>query len=411
MTKSSNRHRPRSTATDTRKRLSRQKRCLTLSVYVVVVCLSLGLYALTIHALARGGVGEAHAPACSLAAPAQDTTVKIEPASISVDPGETFSVTVAIENVTDLGGFEFELTYNPARLAATDVVTGPFLGSTGRAVIEVGPTYGTGSLSYGAISLPPPTEGPNGDGGLAFVTFQATSVGTSTLHLQNVKLRSTSVAPITTDTEDGEVTVGTPPAPQVTRVVPNYGYTDEGVKQVIVEGTHFQDGATVQLAKSGESPISAPMPDVQSSTRISCTFNLGKAATGSWDVVVTNPGGQSGTLSNGFTVYGPAVAPTADSITPNWGYNNAVVHITNLAGSGFQPDTTVKLIKAGRADIAATNVVRVSAYQITCDLDLRGACPGQWTVRVTNPGVDYAELNDAFTVKRLVHLPLVLRNW
>jgi hypothetical protein len=106
--------------------------------------------------------------------------------------------------------------------------------------------------------------------------------------------------------------------------------------------------------------------------------------------------------------------PAITSITANSGDNNKMVHITNLAGSNFQPGitgTTVRLIKTGQADIVATNVVVVSASRITCDFDLRGASPGQWTVRVTNPDTQYAELYDGFTVKGLVFLPLTLRNY
>jgi len=43
-------------------------------------------------------------------------------------------------------------------------------------------------------------------------------------------------------------------------------------------------------------------------------------------------------------------------------------------------------------------------------LDLRGALPGKWTVRVTNPDTQYAELYNGFTVNGLVFLPLILRN-
>ena len=86
-----------------------------------------------------------------------------------------------------------------------------------------------------------------------------------------------------------------------------------------------------------------------------------------------------------------------------------MVHITDLAGSGFQSGATVRLIKTGQADIVATNV-GVSDSKITCDFDLGGACPGQWTVRVTNPDSGYVELDNGFTVKVRVYLPLALKN-
>ena len=130
-----------------------------------------------------------------------------------------------------------------------------------------------------------------------------------------------------------------------------------------------------------------------------------------WYVVATDNHAASTTGDTWDFTTAPAPAPPAIiSITANSGNNNKVVHITNLAGNDFQSGATVRLIKTGQADIVATNVVVVSASQITCDFDLRGASPGQRTVRVTNPDTQYAELYNGFTVKGLVFLPTVLRN-
>ena len=129
-----------------------------------------------------------------------------------------------------------------------------------------------------------------------------------------------------------------------------------------------------------------------------------------WYVVATDSHAASTTGDTWDFTTAPAPAPPAIiSITANSGDNNKVVHITNLAGNDFQSGATVRLIKTGQADIVATNVV-ASASQITCDFDLMGAYPGKWTVRVTNPDTQYAELYNGFTVNGLVFLPTVLRN-
>jgi hypothetical protein len=134
--------------------------------------------------------------------------------------------------------------------------------------------------------------------------------------------------------------------------------------------------------------------------------------TGQTDVVirVTDPGGLSDTDTFRVTVVESVPDPAVSTITPNSGNNNEVVHITNLAGGNFQTTgtTTVTLLYAGET-ISATNVTVVTASQITCDFDLRGASPGQWTVRVTNPNTQYAKLDDSFAVKGLFYLPIVLR--
>lgn len=117
------------------------------------------------------------------------------------------------------------------------------------------------------------------------------------------------------------------------------------------------------------------------------------------------------------TSAGGAPAPTVTSITPNSGQNTGTVHITNLAGSNFQPGATVKLAKSGQADINATSVVVVNSSQITCDFNLAGAATGAWNVVVTNPDMQSGTLANGFTVTLpggedyYVYLPLAMRRW
>ncbi|UCC62974.1 MAG: hypothetical protein JSV36_19895 [Anaerolineae bacterium] len=277
-----------------------QKKYLTLFAWVAAICLSFGAYTLLVNALVRDAADPAHGPSQPLTAPNLAAVMKIDPVTTYADPGATFVVTVTIENAVDLGAFEFELTYDATRLNATGVVSGTFLGSTGRTVAELGPIFDTGSVTYGAFSFGA-DPGPNGDGALALVTFQATSVGTSTLHLQDPVATNTSGVSLSPSAEDGEVIVGAA-APNVTSITPNSGHVGQVVDNAIVEGEYFQVDASVQLSRTGRSPILASFVNVESSTRISCTLNLGKAATGQWDVVVTNPNGKSGTLEDGFTI-------------------------------------------------------------------------------------------------------------
>jgi hypothetical protein len=123
-------------------------------------------------------------------------------ATLRVDPphteaGTSFTVDVAIDDANDLGAFEFELTYDHTCIdtvspCADAVTPGPFLGSTGRSVGEVGPVCGTGSVTYGAYSWGA-SPGPNGTGVLASVDFRVVSSSecSSDLHLQNVSVTDT----------------------------------------------------------------------------------------------------------------------------------------------------------------------------------------------------------------------------
>ena len=82
----------------------------------------------------------------------------------------------------------------------------------------------------------------------------------------------------------------------VTSITPNSAYTgNTSVSITNLAGTNFYGTPTVQLKMTGQTSITATTGSVNvpSSTKITCTFDLGGAATGIWDVYVQNPDGQA----------------------------------------------------------------------------------------------------------------------
>jgi hypothetical protein len=100
--------------------------------------------------------------------------------------------------------------------------------------------------------------------------------------------------------------------PAITSIAPNTASVNSGVIEITnLAGTGFEDGATVALEKEGETPGQHPLillpvegsaSLVESSEKIVGLFLSVEAEPGAYDVVVTNPDGQSATLSGGFTV-------------------------------------------------------------------------------------------------------------
>ena len=341
--------------------------------------------------------------------PNDTTTIRITPSTQSVAPGDAFSVTVQIADVLDLGAFEFRLNYTQSCVQRESVQLGDFLGSSGRQAQGQLVGSGDGWLHYGAYSMGS-AAGPNGDGALAIITFRASaSPCQSALQLQNVIVTDTTGGTITVTSEGGQVAVEQIQPPQVTGISPTWGYAGQTAQSATVTGQDFQPGASVQLTKAGQSPIHGTFVNVQSATTISCSLNLGRAALGPWNVVVTNPDGQAGTLTNGFTVQQPPPPPTVTAITPNRACDRGVVNITNLAGSRFQQGATVKLTRGGATDIAATNVTVVSATKITCRFDPTDAPRGQWNVVVTNPDGQSGTLANGFGVRTCLYMPTTLK--
>ncbi len=134
--------------------------------------------------------------------------IKIAPANTTVRIGSPFTVTASIMNVADLGSFQFDLTYVSRTVTATNVVCGPFLGSTGRTVgcSEAAIDNAAGSVTFGCSSEGN-EPGPDGAGMLAALSFNAVDYGSSHLQFENALMMDTNDVTITVATQDGSVTV------------------------------------------------------------------------------------------------------------------------------------------------------------------------------------------------------------
>jgi len=171
--------------------------------------------------------------------------------------------------------------------------------------------------------------------------------------------------------------------PTISTITPAYGFNTGVVSITDLSGTGFSSGATVKLTKAGQTNISASGVSV-TSTKITCNFDLNGKTAGLWNVVVTNSDGQPTTKTEGFEIRTPSAAITLVSITPNYGMNNEIVTITNLAGTGFLSGVAIKLKKTGYNDIPGSVNSVVSSSKITGTFDLDGRTPGSYEVCVEN---------------------------
>jgi hypothetical protein len=109
-------------------------------------------------------------------------------------------------------------------------------------------------------------------------------------------------------------------------------------------------------------------------------------------------GRQTGVLSTP-TQLTTATQLTITGITPNSGEAaSGKIFIKDLAGTGFDTDTTVKL-KKGDVEIAGTEVEAISTTRMQCYFDLAGKDSGAWDVIVTNPGQAEKTLPGGFEIK------------
>jgi hypothetical protein len=136
----------------------------------------------------------------ALAQPAEaealaDPTIRFDPSSSAVPLGATFVVNVAVDDVVDLGAFEFTMTFDPAVVKVQNVALGPLLSSTGRTVGAVGPVTDTlGVCDFGGFSFGE-SAGPDGTGTVALVTLEALAVGSTNLTFTAAQLTNTQYDP------------------------------------------------------------------------------------------------------------------------------------------------------------------------------------------------------------------------
>jgi hypothetical protein len=191
-----------------------------------------------------------------------------------------YNVTVTVNGCTSAAGSTtVAVNANPdATITAPSSVVA---GSTGNLASVAnaggGATYNW-SITNGTI-----TAGT----GTANITFTAGATGTLTLQCTV----TTSAGCSDTKSKNVNVTTAIPP-PTVTSVVPPAGKTAGG-KNVTINGTNFQSGATITFGGNAATNVV-----FVSSTKL--TAKTPAHAAGFVNVTVTNPDAQSGTLPNGY---------------------------------------------------------------------------------------------------------------
>ncbi len=185
-----------------------------------------------------------------------------------------------------------------------------------------------------------------------------------------------------------------PPPPTLTSVNPTSGGQGQNLNGVALTGSKFQSGATCAFGAG----ITVNSCTFNSATQLTASISIGATAVlGSRNVTVTNPDGQSGTLSNGFTVTtaGPPPPPGLTSVNPNSGAQGQNFSSVTLTGNSFQSGATCSF----GAGITVNSCAFNSATQLTANITIGAAATvGSRNVTVTNPDSQSGTLSNGFTV-------------
>ena len=240
-------------------------------------------------------------------------------------------------------------------------------------------------------------------------TVKVTHVSVPSVPVKTPAAASTAT-PVTISTTGGSVTTSATTAttttptgqPHFSSMTPDSADAGTTVSITDLVGSNFQSGASVMLAHTGSTNITATNVQVSSPSHMTSTFVIpSTAATGSWDVIIINPDGQSVTYSNYFTIHGS----TSVTATQTTALSNATIIITmvdplvvtsamrvNLnvyTSTNVQIGVTAKLVNVNvnglNPDIAAISVYPQSLTFMQATFDVPAGSRGTWNLVLTNP--------------------------
>src|SRR5258706_725388 len=148
------------------------------------------------------------APATPDQAPAtQSPTLRFDPGTVALKPGETATIGVVVQNVQDLYSIPMLLQYNPAIISVEDVRQGGFLsgGTQDIAIVErVDKERGQAIISATRM---PNTPGVSGSGTLVGVVVRGVAAGNSQLSIVQVNAKDSQQRPIQMVTSEAAIRV------------------------------------------------------------------------------------------------------------------------------------------------------------------------------------------------------------
>jgi len=138
---------------------------------------------------------------------ASTTKIRFEPQALTLKPGQTATLGIVVENVTDLFSIPLLLQYNPAVISVEEVQHGGFLsgGTQEIAIVErVDKEHGQAIIS---ATRQPNTPGVNGSGTLLGIVVKALASGSSNLSIVQVNAKDSQQKSIPLVTSEATVQV------------------------------------------------------------------------------------------------------------------------------------------------------------------------------------------------------------
>src|SRR6266705_262994 len=140
-------------------------------------------------------------------APAAAAKIRFEPQSLSLKAGQTATIGVVVENVSDLFSIPLLLQYNPAVISVEEVQHGGFLSGGTQEIAIVHQPFKDKGQSIISATRRPNTPGVSGSGTLIGIVIKALAPGSSTLSIVQVNAKDSQQKPIPLITSEAALQV------------------------------------------------------------------------------------------------------------------------------------------------------------------------------------------------------------
>jgi general secretion pathway protein D len=131
----------------------------------------------------------------------------LNPAASTVPVSAPFTVTVQMENASDLFSARMRVKFDPKLLRLTSVREGGLLGGDGQRVTFNESTQNDTGESFVSLNRVPGAGGTSGSGGLVTLTFQPVAAGTAQITIGDLTLRNAQLQPIEVATPSAAITI------------------------------------------------------------------------------------------------------------------------------------------------------------------------------------------------------------
>jgi general secretion pathway protein D len=126
------------------------------------------------------------------AKPAGPTKIRFGEEEIAKHPGETFTVTVPVDDARDVTSAQFIINYDPKILSLDDVTAGKFWSGDGEIPLLIKNVQNEAGQANVRLSRKPGSVSVGGSGTLLTLSFKAVAAGTTAVSASNITLNNSN---------------------------------------------------------------------------------------------------------------------------------------------------------------------------------------------------------------------------